>query len=396
MRIRSRLALLGLAVVFSAALVSSAADEPAPLLKVVTPAGTNLRVRIPVTPGFPKVVSFPAQVPNGKKKSELMDVHVAYDALPNPSYISAKKLESWGYTVPKGAREFVLPELLITGAQIAPNPANPPKGAKAGNELKGSDVVIKLTNVKLTVVPEAAAKDDSIHFNDFSLSATSLFGNNERTMEPRLSFADKFLELTVPVANVKRPGTETVSAPEVSVSPDTKLAPAFGPTMMRSGLPVFVFASINGQDTYTKPDMKTIVPVNVSVSSITNMSDGVMVTLGLARGVKIEMEANAAGQMATGVEAKSEFIPGKIKELRLMLMTGPGMKTQKDLVIKDLPVMIDKNQSEGYMLIGQKFIDAYFTDGVYSNAGDGWKLHGRVNPELLFDIKTRKQPEKKP
>ena len=384
MRVRGRLALSGLAVVFAAALASSAADEPAPLLKPVTPAGTNLRVRIPVTPGFPKVVSFPAKVSNGKQKSALLDVNVAYDALPNPSYVSAKKLESWGYVVAKGAREFVLPELHIAAAQIA--------GKMGKGNDKGSDVVIRLTNVRLTVIPETAAKDDTIHFNDMTLSPTTFFQGGERTMEPRLSFADKFLELTVPATLVKRPGTDDVSAPEVTVSQDAKLVPAVGPTTVRGSMPAFTYASINGQDSYKKPDGKTVVPVNVAVSSITNMSDGVMVTLGLARGVKIEFDQAAAGQAATGVEGKSEFLPGKIKELRLGLLTGPGLKAQKDIVIKDLPVMVDRNQSEGYMLIGQKFLDTYFTDAVYTNAGDAWKLYGRVDPELLFDIKTRKKP----
>ena len=73
-----------------------------------------------------------------------------------------------------------------------------------------------------------------------------------------------------------------------------------------------------------------------------------------------------------------------------------GMKTVKDLVIRDLEVSVDKNLSPGYMLIGQKFIDAYYADAVYTYGGDGWKLHGRINPDMLFDIKTRKPDPKKP
>src|SRR5262245_10365392 len=137
MRGRTRVALLGLTVLFSAAL--TAADEPAPLLKPVTPTGTGLRVRLPVTPGFPKAVTFPAKLPNGKKKTEQIDVTVTFDCLPNPSYVTTKKIEEWGYDVPKG-KEFTLPELTFTTAQIAPKPT------------KGSDVVMRLTNVKFTVV----------------------------------------------------------------------------------------------------------------------------------------------------------------------------------------------------------------------------------------------------
>jgi hypothetical protein len=379
MRVRGHFALLGPVVLLSAALIA-AADEPAPLLKVVAPTGTNVRVRFLVTPGYPKPMFFTAQVPKAKKKSELLDVKVAYDSIPNPSYISVKRLENWGYEVPKGAKEFLLPELFISAVQVAPKAT------------KGSDVVVRLANIKLTLVPETAGQNDTIHECDLCLSALALFGGNERTMEPRLSFADKFLEMTVPPAMIaKRLGTDG-TAPEVSVSADTKLAPSFGPLVLRSGLPMFAYAAIDGQDSYKLPDGKTVVPVNVMVSSISNMPDGVMVTLGLARGVKLDFNANAAGQAAVGVEAKSEFIPGKIKELRLGVHTGPGMKAQKDLVIKDVPVFVDKNVSEGYMMIGQKFIDTYFVDGVYLHAGDGWKLHGRVNPELLFDIKTRKKP----
>jgi hypothetical protein len=378
MRVCGRFALFGLAVVLSVALASSAADEPAPLLKPVAPTGGNVRVRFPVTPGFPKPMTFAAQVPRAKKKSELIDVRVAYDSIPNPSYITAKKLVNWGYDAGK-AKEFLLPELFISTTQIAPKPT------------KGSDAVIKLTNLKLTIVAESASKDDNIHFCDLCLSSTALFQGAERATEPRLAFADKFMELTVPAAAIaKRPGTDAVGAPDVSVSSDTKLVPSVGPMVTR-GMPVFAFASVDGQDSYKLPDGK-IVPVNVAVSTISNMPDGVMVTLGLARGVKLDFDQAAAGQAAVGVDVKSEFIPGKIKELRLGLLTGPGLKVQKDIVVKDIPVFVDKNVSEGYVLIGQKFIDRYFIDGVYSNPGDGWRMHGRVNPELLFDIKTRKKP----
>jgi hypothetical protein len=47
------------------------------------------------------------------------------------------------------------------------------------------------------------------------------------------------------------------------------------------------------------------------------------------------------------------------------------------------------------MLITQKFIDTYLTDAVYAADKDGWKLHGRIAPDLLFDIKTRKPDPKK-
>lgn len=379
MRVRGGVALLGLVAVFAVGLAARAADEPAPLLKPVTPAGGQLRVRLGVTPGFPKTMSFHAQVPKAKKKSELIDVTVALDTLPGKSYITAKKLESWGYDVPKD-KEFLLPELVITAAQVAPKPT------------KGHDAVVRLTNIKLSVIDNPASTDNTIYFCDMSLSSTSLYQGGERALEPRVSFGDKFLELTVPPAITKRPGTDDAKVVDVTGT-DTKNVPAFGAMTSRGGLQVFSYASVNGLDTYKTPEGKTF-PVNVAVSSITNSPTGVVVTLGLVRGCKIEMDNAAKGMGATGVEAKSEFVPGKIKELRLAVNTGPGLKTVKDLVIKDLPVLIDKNQSEGYMLIGQKFMDTYFVDGVYAADVNGWKLHGRVDPDLLQDVKMRPKPPK--
>jgi hypothetical protein len=376
---RARLAVLLPAAVVCAALAARA-DDPAPLLKPVAPAGGQLRVRFPVEPGFPKTMRFSAQVPNGKKKSELLDVTVALDTLPGQSYITVKKLESWGYAAPKG-KEFLLPELFISAAQIAPKPA------------KGHDTTIRLANLKLTVVDAPASTDNTIYFADLSLSSTTLYGGSDRTMEPRVSFGDKFLELTVPAGIVKRPGGSDAKITDVTGNADAKLAPVYGPMVSRGGLQVFGYAAVNGQETYKTPDGK-VFPVNVAVSSITNVPSGVVVTLGLVRGCKIEVEPGGMAMGATGVEAKSEFVPGKIKELRLAVNTGPGMKTVKDIVIKDLPVLIDKNQSEGYMLIGQKFIDTYFADGIYAADANGWKLHGRAPTELLMEIKTR--PKQKP
>jgi hypothetical protein len=373
MRARVRLAAVGLAAVLMAGLVSRAADDPAALLKPVTPGG-SVRVRFPVTPGFPNPMTFSAQVPKAKKKSELVDIKVAFETLPGKSYVTAKKLESWGYDVGK-LKEYFLPELYISATQLSPKPS------------KGADVTFKMLNVKLEVVHDAASKDDTIHQADISISSTTMFGTAERAVEPRVSFGDKFIEMTIPPANVvKRPGTDAVMAPDVTASQDTKLQPSVG-TMVVRGFPVFTWASVDGQDAYKTPDGK-MVPVNVGVSSISNMPSGVMVTLGLARGVKMEFDDAAAGVAAVGVETKSAFVPGKIKELRLEFAIG-AKKEKKDLVVKDIPVYVDKNISEGYVLIGQKFMDAYVTDAVYHNAGEGWRLSGRLSPDLLSDIKNR-------
>jgi hypothetical protein len=314
----------------------------------------------------------------GTKKSELVDVVVAFDTMPNPSYVTAKKLESWGYTVPKN-KEFLLPELLVTMAQVAPKPA---KG--------GTDAVVRLTNLKLTVVDAPASGDDTVFFSDMSLSASTLYQNGERAMEPRVGFGGRYLELTVPSAIVKRPGTDDLPAPAVTADADAMLVPAVGPTTLRNGLPVFAYAAVNGQESYKLANGNTA-PVNVVVASISNWDTGIVVTIGLARGCKVEMNAGMAGMTATGAEGKSEMVPGKIKELRLGLNTGAGLKEKKDFVLKDVPVWVDKNVSEGLLYLGPKFMDTHFKDAVYAGGAEGWKLHGRVSPDLLFDIKTRKK-----
>jgi hypothetical protein len=380
MRFRGRFTLLGLPVLLAFAVVAPAADDPAPLLKPITPPGVSLRVRFPVTPGFPKTMSFNAQVPRGKKKSELIDVTVAVETLPDKSYVTAKKLESWGYEVPKD-KEFILPELVITTAQVAPKPA------------KGQDVVVRLSNLKLAVIDNPASTDETVYRCDISLSFATFCYGNERALEPRLSFGDKFFELTAAADKTKRPGTSDAPLPEITSSADTKLVPAYATMTAQRGLQLFSYATINGLESFKTPDNK-VVPVNVLVSSITNTQSGVLVTLGLARGCKIEMDQTAGGMAAMGVDAKSEFIPGKIKELRLAVHTGPGLKTVKDIVIKDLPVMVDKNRSDSFMFVGQKFMDTYFVDGVYAGTADSWKLHGRVDPDLLQDIKMRPKPPK--
>jgi hypothetical protein len=384
MRVSSRFALFAVMMMVVSSVAAPAADEPAPLLKPITPTGTQSRIRFPLIGGFPQTMRFKAQTPNGKKKSEIMDIEVALDTLPGRSYISTKTLEKWGYEVPKG-KEFILPELLISATQVAPKPTK-----------SGRDVVFKLANVKLQVVESPANTEGKIYSCDFSISATELYKGGEKTLEPRVAFIDHFIEVTVSPAALKRLPTDDMKTPEVTTDATANLVTAAAPTVMRSGAPFFAYAAVNGQENY-KLANGTVVPVNAGVSSISNWETGIVVTIGLARGCKVDVDYTAKAGMATGVDANSEMLPGKVKELRLGLYTGTGLKVQKDLVLKDVPVMVDKNMSEGYVWIGPKFIETYFKDGVYANSSEGvWKLHGRCNPDLLFDIKTRKKDAKEP
>lgn len=357
----------------------SAAAEPAPLLKPVVPTGSATRVRFPVSPGFPKTMQFKAQLPNGKKKSELLPVTVAFDTLAGQSYVSAKNVEKWGYD-PK-LKELVLPELVIAVAQPAP--------AKSA---KGSDATLRLTNVKFTVVESPGSGDASIFGCDLSLSASSVYYGSERATEPRVSFADKFVEFTAPAALVKKLSTSDTPVPPITGTDDDKRVVAAVPMVARGG-PVFAFVSVNGQDAYKGSDGKPI-PVAGTVGSLNNWDAGVMLTLGMARGCKVEFDQAAAGGEGTSVFGKSEVARGKLKELRLEVVTGTGLKEKKDIVLKDVPVMVNKNASDGPLTIGPNFINRHFKDAVYAAGSDGvWKLHGRVKPDLFADPKARpKQP----
>jgi hypothetical protein len=353
----------------------SAADEPAPLLKPVVPTGSATRVRFPVTEGFPKTMQFKAQLPNGKKKSELVSVVVAFDTLAGQSYVSAKNVERWGYD-PK-VKELVLPELVIAVTQPAP--------AKSA---KGTDATLRLVNVKLTVVEAPGSGDATVYQSDLSLSASNIYYGSERAAEPRVSFADKFVEFTAPPGLVKKLNTSDAPVPPVTNTDDDKRTIAAVPMVTRGG-PVFGYIAVNGQDSYKTADGK-MVPVVGTVGSLNNWDAGVMLTLGTARGCKVEFEQAGDGTEGTSAFGKADVGRGKLKELRLEIVTGPGLKDKKDFVLKDVPVMVNKNASDGFLTIGPKFINEHFKDAVYAAGPDGvWKLHGRVNPDVFADPKTR-------
>lgn|SRR5262245_22251132 len=383
MRVVSRLTLCGLAVGLVAMVASSAADDLAPLLKTITPGKSQLRVRIPMTGGTHDISQISGKVSGGgtQQKKEF-DVRVALSSQPGQCHIAAKKLESWGFPVPKN-REFILPELLIPAVQIAPE-------AK-----QGRDVVVRFTNIKLQVVDVPAAAMNNIYTCDFSLTITELFKGTEKTMEPRLAFKDEFLELSVNANAVKSLGTNEMAVPEITPDAAPELVPAVGPMTLRNGYPVFAYASVNGMESY-KMANGTVVPVNVKIVSVINWDPGVVISIGLARACKVEMDQSGMGEVGVGVQANTQVLPGKMKEFRLGFYTGPGFKTQKDFVLKDYTVVVDKNSTEGFIWLGRKFITKYFKDGVYATGSDGvWKMHGRLDPELLFDIKTRKKADPK-
>src|SRR5881227_2184911 len=82
-----------------------------PLLKPVAPPGGMVRVRVPLAEGMTKPLQMRAQVPNPKKKGEVIEAAVALDSA-GRSLVTAKMLDKWGFPRP-AANTVVLPELLL-------------------------------------------------------------------------------------------------------------------------------------------------------------------------------------------------------------------------------------------------------------------------------------------
>jgi hypothetical protein len=351
-------------------------EEPAPLLKPVTPAGSSVRVRVATTEKPHGFYHFAAQVPKKAKKGEkgeLVDVTVAFECRPGRSYVTVKKWQSWGYEVPAN-KVGILPELVIGGVQLAPKPT------------KGRDVEIKITGIRVEIV-EPPGNADKIIGCDLLVAMNDFTKNSDRAFESRLYFADPFLEFTVSGKSVRPLGTGDDTPPEPFVNPDATLVPVAGPTVPR-GSAMFAYAAVNGLTHYKTPDGKEMT-VNATVGSTTNCPGGVVMTIGVVRGCEVELD-EGKGLTGIGTDFETTLVKGKVKELRLGFQTGPGLKAQKDLVLKDVPVWVDKNDSGHVICLGPNFIREHFKDPVQACGPDGmWKLHGRVKPELLQDIKTR-------
>jgi hypothetical protein len=349
-----------------------AADPPAPLVKPVAPAAGSTRARVPVAEDKNTVMQFKAQIPKPQgKKGETIDVTVMIESLPNVKIVTLKKWKSWGFEVPAN-RVGVIPELIVPAAQVAPKPA------------KGRDVELRFQNVEVDIVEPGGGEEPTAGC-DLRLCLRDLTKGADRTFEPRVYFADKFLELTVANAAVKRLNTGDATSPDPTATADKKLVPAMG-AMRATGYPAFAFASVNGLTQY-KTAAGKMETVNAGVSSATNYAaPGIVMTVNTARGCGVELEKQPGD---------GESVPGKVKELRLGLLTGPGFKTQKDLVLKDVTVLVIDDKTQSFIWLGARFVEEYFTDGVYGCGPDGvWRLHGRVKAELLQDIKMRTPPKK--
>lgn len=375
---------ISLGILTAATLLSVGAappPEPGPLLKPVAPSSNNVRVRIPVIEAQGTTMQFKALIPKGPKekgkKGEMIEITVGIETLPGPSYVSAKLWQSWGYEIPadKTAR---LAELAIPASQIAPKAT------------KGRDLQVKLPSIAMEII-EPPGGAELVRGCDIFLTLKELTKNADRTYETRFYFQDKYFELTVPSGSVKRLGTDEETPADPAITADPELVVIVGPTVNNRGLPTMAYASINGFTQYKTPDGK-IEQVNAGISSTNDWPDGVLMTIGTARGCKVQMDQEKDVK-GLGATFETRALKGKVKELRLGVMTGPGLKTQKDIVIQDLNVFVDKSNSGHFVWLGPRFLDTYFKDHIYACGLDGaWKLHGRGKPDLLQDIKTRPKP----
>ncbi|HJZ55232.1 MAG TPA: hypothetical protein VKE74_09750 [Gemmataceae bacterium] len=356
---------------------SSAQPAKEPLLKAVTPPAGQVRVRVPLAEGMTKAIQMRAQVPHPKKKGETIEITVALDTI-NRSMVTAKMLENWGYPAPTG-KTFVLPELLIVGNQLAPKSA------------KGSDVLVRITNLKMDVI-EAAPDGGSQLFNaDMVMLLPDLLKVASRPAEPRFHFNERFLDLTIPPTLVRRPGTGEEPMPEPEAPPDPKLATVACPLSLTPGLS-FTSASVNGTDTFHMPDGKThtVVPM---LASCTHGGNGVIMNIGMARALKLDVDLTKDATAGMSTDKKLRLIEYKLKELRVGVLSGPGLKVAQELVFTDIPIWIEVIDSDPGLWIGYPFIATHFKDAVLAITPDGTaKLHGRVNPELIKDPRPKKKP----
>lgn len=365
-------------------LAVAAAQEPAPLLKPVVPPSSGTRVRVATSEADPVFYHFAARVTDPKNKEKTFDCTVAFDSLPSKAMVAAKKWKEWGFEVPKD-RTATLPELIVPCQQVAPKPA------------KGRDVEVRLANIKVEII-EPPMDGDKVLFCDLLLPMNELTKGADKAFEPRMYFGDKFMEFSVSTGIVKKLGTgEDGTLPEPAVSADKDLLPFSGSMVSYQGTPAFSYACVDGQQKYMLPSGK-METVNVGLSSTMNWPEGILVTIGTARGLGLTVE-DAKDLKGAGAGFEASVGRAKVKEFRLAGLSGSGLKVPKDLVLKDVPVIVDKNNSHHFIWIGTRFLDSHVTDAVYGCDSFGtWRLTGRVKPELLMDPKTRAPatPPKKP
>lgn len=366
MRLFSRLVAVVFLAVGAALLVGGAtAADPPPIVKPVVNAGGGTRVRLKMLGDTP-TSSFKAFIPKPKGKAgDQHEITLYVGTMTGPPYVSTQQWKAWGFEVPKNLTD-ALPELVIPAAQLLPKPA------------KGRDAELRLTRIPVTLY-EAPGGEKGGVTNALGLPLSALTNNADRAVEPRVHFADRFIELTAPISvpgkgqpvAAKSLGTGNEKLADLQLTTDDKLLAAYLPLNVYG----LRFVSVNGHTQYERPNKK------VEVAGGLSIGDGapIVMSVNMARGCGVQLDKEAGPTK------------GKVKELRFGPLLGPGIKGQKDFVLKDVTVTISNDESGSYIYLSSAFAEEYFKDGVYTcDPLDGvWKLHGRVKPEYTDDQKNR-------
>jgi hypothetical protein len=307
-------------------------------------------------------------------------------------------VQSWGYT-PGPDKHVTLPELVLVGYQIAPTP----KAGKGKDDKKepAKDavrpaVLARIPSFRVECLDDVAEGTDRVLGSDLLVGVHDLTKGQDRTADPRLYFTDMFFDMTFAATLVKRAPAASEAEPDLDPvsKADPGLAVMVAPLANRQGVgPAFAIASLNGVD-QVKNMFGATEPVNVGVTAQTSVPGGVILSNGLAIDLKLAIDPDKALRDFFTLNKKGKFIPTTVKEMRIGVMTGKGYATARDVVIKDLDVVVDTGESGHYVWVGPNFINKYFPDGVYTVGPDGQlKLYGRVDPALLGDpVRGKKKP----
>lgn len=323
-----------------------------PLVKPVAPGGA-VRVRLPMI-GKTATGAFKGQIPK-PKGAGTNDVTV-YVGLHGGVSSTIQQWKAWGFEVPPN-RQAVLPELVIPGIDAQPKLA------------KGRDVEFKLTKIPVSLYEAPGGEKGGIS-NTLSIPLSLLVAAGANPADTRVHFADRLIEFSAPPATAKKLGAGVEKLADLELTDDPQLLAAYIP-MTAAAVP---YVSVNGKTQYKRPTGKEL-PVT---AGLTLGGGGIVMSVGMARGCDVELDR--------------EMNPssGKVKELRLGPIAGPGVKgPPKDFVLKDVTVVISGNEDSSHIWLGSEFVVKYFKDGVYAQDGPAWKLHGRVKPEHTDDQKNR-------
>ena len=340
-----RFALVAAFVAIAAFVVAA---DPPPLLPPLKGQASMPRVRLPMDKDDPSM--FAARITDPKAKKATTAVKLEASTLVYEVKVSIQQWKAWGFTVPAN-RIDKLPEVIIPAAQVAPKLA------------KGQDVEYRLKDIKVMLYEAPGGAKGGVG-NVLQIPFDLLTAG---TAEPRIYFADRFLELGAPAARVKALDAGDAAPAALKVTDDKKLLPVVA-ALNRNA---FAFVSVNGQTQYFLG---------------TGKLEPVVAVLDLDAGAPITITADIARGCGVNI-AKGQ---GKVAELRFGSITGASIKGQRDLVLKNVTVDVSDDVDAHVIWLSAAFVEEYFKDGICVCKGTAWKLHGRVPGDLLEEVKTRK------